>query len=455
MTPYVALSYGSKKLILPSRPAGTTVNERDIFLEALEKGSPDEKCSFLDRTCGDDAQLRGRVELLLKSHEEVDSLLDDPVLGDRPTKTLTGATDGSEPESSDSDRIILDFLEPSDQSDSLGRLGQYEIQKVIGRGGMGIVFKAHDTKLSRVVAVKVLAPEFAANPTAGKRFLREAQAAAAVSHPHLVTIHAVDEGVNTPYLVMDCIDGQSLQEKVERVGTLRLEEILRIGEQIAGGLAAAHGHGLMHRDIKPGNVLLENGVERVKITDFGLARAVDDVGMTRPGEVAGTPQFMSPEQAQGETVDHRSDLFSLGSVLYTMCTGRPPFQADSTVAVLRRVCDDTPRPIREINPEIPEWLVEIVDRLLKKRPEDRFPTASEVARFLADIWPTFRTPAATTRVTANCAGNWTGSLANPKASIQPTSWRLCVRWACSRKSNRRTTKPNHPTIRRPATPLGS
>ena len=136
----------------------------------------------------------------------------------------------------------------------------------------------------------------------------------------------------------------------------------------------------MHRDVKPANILLENGVERVRITDFGLARAVDDVGMTRTGEVAGTPQYMSPEQAQGLPMDARSDLFSLGCVLYAMCTGRPPFRADSTPAVLHRVCDDTPRPIREINPEIPDWLIAIMDRLLTKQPAERFQSAARGCR---------------------------------------------------------------------------
>ena len=153
--------------------------------------------------------------------------------------------------------------------------------------------------------------------------------------------------------------------------------------QIASGLAAAHAQGLVHRDIKPANILLENGIERVKITDFGLARSVDDVRITQAGAVSGTPQYMSPEQAQGERVDRRSDLFSLGSVLYAMCTGRPPFRGDTGLAVLKRVCDDTPRPIREVNPDIPAALVEIVNKLLAKNPDDRFQTAGEVAELLS------------------------------------------------------------------------
>src|SRR5262249_52907520 len=152
------------------------------------------------------------------------------------------------------------------------------------------------------------------------------------------------------------IIGQTLQEKLDDTGPLPLKEILRIGMQIAEGLAAAHKQGLVHRDIKPANVLLENGIEQVKITDFGLARAVDDASVTQSGVVAGRQMYMSPEQAEGATIDHRSDLFSLGTVLYSMCTGKPPFRASGTMAVLRRVIDDTPRPIRESNTEIPEWL---------------------------------------------------------------------------------------------------
>lgn len=165
---------------------------------------------------------------------------------------------------------------------------------------------------------------------------------------------------------------------------LDLHETLRIGAQIASGLAAAHKQGLIHRDIKPANILLENCVERVKITDFGLARATDDVCVTRTGEVAGTSEYMSPEQASGLRVDARSDLFSVGSVLYTMCTGRSPFRSDSTIGVIRRVCDGAPRPIREVNPDVPQWLCDVIDRLLAKEPNDRFQSADEVADLLAN-----------------------------------------------------------------------
>jgi uncharacterized protein (TIGR03067 family) len=188
---------------------------------------------------------------------------------------------------------------------------------------------------------------------------------------------------------MEYIDGMSLQEKIDKHGSLPLIEILRIGMQIGDGLSAAHDQGLVHRDIKPANILLENGVERVKITDFGLARTVDDASVTQSGTVAGTPMYMSPEQADGLQVDHRSDLFSLGTVLYALCTGHPPFRAPGTVAVLKRVVEDTPRPIREINCEVPEWLCDIISKLHAKKPEHRFQTAAEVAellgRGLADV----------------------------------------------------------------------
>src|SRR5262249_55116065 len=173
-----------------------------------------------------------------------------------------------------------------------------------------------------------------------------------------------------------------LQERIDRAGPLELKEILRIGHQTACGLAAAHAQGIVHRDIKPANILLENGIERVKLTDFGLARTVDDASVTQSGVIAGTPLFMSPEQAAGEPVDPRSDLFSLGSVLYMMCTGHAPFRASGTMAVMKRVIEDTTRPVREVNPEIPDWLEAIIAKLHAKKPEERFQSAKEVAELL-------------------------------------------------------------------------
>ena len=360
--------------------------------------------------CAGNSTLREQVDELLRLHDECGSFLEVPAafqlrVASGPTDIPTEATcdvlrhepaggrgvgleaiadtraesrgEGTE------DDPPLDFLEPSTEPGSLGRLGHYEIKEVIGRGGMGVVLRAFDSKLHRVVAIKVLATELAASATARRRFSREAQAAAAVCHEHVVTIHAVDEEHRPPYLVMQLVEGVSLQQKLDCDGPLELREILRIGMQTAEGLAAAHKQGLVHRDIKPANILLENGVERVKITDFGLARAADDASLTQSGVIAGTPLYMSPEQAEGSAVDQRSDLFSLGSVLYAACTGRPPFRGSSNVAVLKRVVEETPRPIREVNPDIPEWLCELIRRLQEKNPAHRPASAAEVATILA------------------------------------------------------------------------
>lgn len=278
------------------------------------------------------------------------------------------------------EEVSLGFLETTEEPGQLGKLGSYEVVEVIGRGGMGVVLKAFDRPLGRFVAIKVLAPELATSATARRRFAREAQAAAAIAHEHIVAIHAVDEtSGGLPYLVMQYVSGRSLQERLDQSGPPELRAVLRIGLQAASGLAAAHAVGLVHRDVKPANILLENCVERVKLTDFGLARAADDASLTQSGVVAGTPQYMAPEQARGEPVDARADLFSLGSVLYALCTGRPPFRAETMMGVLRRVCEDTPRPIREVSPEIPDWLEAIVAKLQAKDPAARFATAAEVA----------------------------------------------------------------------------
>ena len=277
---------------------------------------------------------------------------------------------------------VVDALGPTDDPAMLGRLGAYEISGVVGSGGMGVVLKAFDRSLDRTVAIKVMAPHLATNGAARKRFAREAKAAAAVLHPNVMAIHSVSSGDSLPFLVMPYLRGTSLQKRLDAEGPLPVGEILRIAAQTAAGLAAAHAQGLIHRDIKPANILLEEGVERVAITDFGLARAVDDASMTRTGVVAGTPQYMSPEQARGEPLGQSSDLFSLGSVLYAMCTGRPPFRAESSYGVLRRITDDEPKSIREINPDIPEWLCLLIARLMAKSPDERFANALEVAALL-------------------------------------------------------------------------
>jgi serine/threonine protein kinase len=276
----------------------------------------------------------------------------------------------------------LYFLRPTDRPGLLGTLGDYEVQEAIGQGGFGVVLKAYEPALHRLVAIKVLSPALAGSATARRRFSREARAAAAVSHDHVVAVYGVNETDGLPYLVMQFVAGESLQARLDRTGPLEVMDVVRIGMQTAAGLAAAHAQGLIHRDVKPANLLLENGLARVKITDFGLARMADDVGLTQSGVVAGTPEYMAPEQARGEVVDHRADLFSLGSVLYACGTGTPPFRGSTALAVLRRVSEGEPKPIRSVNPEVPAWLEALVARLMAKDPDRRFQTAAEVAALL-------------------------------------------------------------------------
>ena len=276
----------------------------------------------------------------------------------------------------------LDALAPSDHPEHFGRLGPYEVTGVVGVGAMGVVLKAIDPSLDRVVVLKMMAPRLANNEVARIRFLREAKAAAAILHPNVIPIHGVSSDSEIPYLVMSYIRGGSLQRRLQNNGPMPLLEVLRIGSQIAAGLEAAHAKGLVHRDIKPENVLLEDGVERVTITDFGLARAVDDNTVTQQGTIAGTPMYMSPEQARGQQVDQQTDLFSLGSVLYALCTGQPPFRADTSYGVMRRIIDESPTPIQELAPEIPDWFASIVSRLMAREKSNRFQSATDVHRLL-------------------------------------------------------------------------
>lgn len=278
--------------------------------------------------------------------------------------------------------LARQLLDAPSHPEMLGRLGRYEVERVIGAGGMGIVFKAFDTELHRPVAIKMLAPHLSGSGSARSRFAREARAAAAVVNDHVVPIHNVETEHKRPYLVMQFIAGDSLQARLDREGPLDIREALRIGMQVATGLAAAHAQGLIHRDVKPSNILLDENVSRALLTDFGLARTQDDAILTRSGFHPGTPHYMSPEQIRGEDLDGRSDLFSLGCVLYAICTGHPPFRADSSYAIMRRITDEAPRSIVSQIAGVPEWLERIIFRLLDKDKTKRFRSASEVADVL-------------------------------------------------------------------------
>jgi tRNA A-37 threonylcarbamoyl transferase component Bud32 len=281
---------------------------------------------------------------------------------------------------------VRSLLRPAATLDALGELAGYEIRGVLGQGSMGVVLEAFDPALKRRVAIKVLAPDLASDEVSRRRFAREGQAAAAVRHPHVITIHGVSEANGLPFLVMEFVAGGSLQDYLDKQGPPDWREVARLGAEIASGLSAAHAQGLVHRDIKPSNILLDaapaDRLGSAKIGDFGLVAVTNESRLTRTGVVTGTPMYMAPEQARCEPVDYRADLFSLGSVLYTLSTGRDPFPAGSPLAVLRQVCEATPQPIRELNPAVPAWLEAVVERLHAKAPSDRFATAAEAAELL-------------------------------------------------------------------------
>ena len=283
------------------------------------------------------------------------------------------------------DQMLDEVLLPPIHPEMLGRLGRYDIEGVIGCGGMGVVLRGFDRDLHRPVAIKMILPRLSKNGTAKQRFAREARAAAAVLHPNLIAIHGIEVTDGIPWFVMPLIAGPSLRMLVEKNGPLPEREIVRIGLQIASGLAAAHSPGLVHRDIKPENILVDNQINRVIITDFGLAQRDSDVGMTQTGYLAGTLSYMSPEQSRGEDVDARSDLFSLGSLLFYLAAGEVPFRASSPIAILHKIGGERHPSVQAINPEISITLSHVINRLLEKSPEDRFQSAVEVEAFLNDF----------------------------------------------------------------------
>ena len=294
---------------------------------------------------------------------------------------------------------------------SLGQLGSYRLLRELGAGGMGTVYEAEDVHLRRRVALKALKPELARDPLARQRFLEEARAAAALQHDHVVAIFHVGDDRGVPYLIMPLLVGQTLSQRLQQHGPMPMVHILILARQLAEGLTAAHAAGLIHRDIKPSNVLLETLISepaneirdsaegsttqtavaatpnfRVKILDFGLARRVDtSAQLTKTGVVVGTPSFMAPEQARGLPVDRRSDLFSLGAVLYLVCTGELPFRGPDAMSVLLAVTTETPRPARLTNPSVPVALSDLIDRLLAKDPANRPDSAADVSTALRAI----------------------------------------------------------------------
>lgn len=285
------------------------------------------------------------------------------------------------------------FLGPPQAPDEIGRMAQYRVIKPLGKGGMGLVFLAEDIQLRRKAALKVMQPDFAAGDQARKRFLREAQAAAALKHDNIVTLYEVGEERGTPFLVMELLTGKSLEEWLRPPRRATIAESLYVAKQILRGLAAAHAAGLIHRDIKPSNLWLEQPRGRVKILDFGLARMPegDFTAVTQAGQLLGTPGFMAPEQIRGEAVDQRCDLFSVGCVVYRMVTGRLPFRGASSFEMCLAATNEAPQPVQSLNPETPVALGAWIGRLLAKAPADRPASAQEALDELREIEKTLKT----------------------------------------------------------------
>ena len=299
--------------------------------------------------------------------------------------------DGYSPIAAEIQQLVSNF-ESCVAPELLGRVDEYDIESLIGVGGMGAVFSGLNRELNRRVAIKFLLPRHASSKLARQRFSREAKAIAAVSDKHVIPVFGINSTARYPYFSMPLIAGVSLQQFVLENGPLEPLQLVQVAMQIAAGLSAAHRHGLIHRDVKPANILIENGSNRVVVTDFGLAREESDLGLTQTGMIAGTPPYMSPEQADGRKLDHRSDLFSLGSAMYFMATGQPPFRGENQLELLKNVREAKAPGVRGFNPEIPVRLEQAIQRLLKREPEQRFQTAAETEEFLKRFEAHLRSP---------------------------------------------------------------
>ena len=277
---------------------------------------------------------------------------------------------------------------PPKKPGELGTLGKYRILKELGRGGMGGIFLGYDERLKRRTAIKVMLPKYVENPHAKERFNREALAAAQIKHENIVVIYDCDEWNNIPYIAMEYLVGASLDEFLKKTPVTGISQALRVGKEICSALAVAHKMGVAHRDIKPSNIWLEAPLGKAKVLDFGLVKwlnPLDEAKLTTSGAIIGSPAYMSPEQARGGKIDHRTDIFSMGAVMYRMVTGQLPFQGDNLMDLLMALGGKDPKPILEINPKVPEQLAALIHKMLQKSPEHRPQRAEDVANELQKI----------------------------------------------------------------------
>ena len=263
----------------------------------------------------------------------------------------------------------------------------YKVEKPLGAGGFAVVYLVRDLNLKRRLAVKVLSPDLITSKTVLERFRREAETVAQLSHPHIVPLHFIGQKDDLLYLAMECIDGGSLVDRIEKEGKLPADDVVRITSEVASALAYAHKRGVIHRDIKPHNVLIEAETGRTLVTDFGIARTAEGSSLTASGMLVGTPAYLSPEQVTGAPTDHRADIYALGVMAYEMLTGQPPFTGPTPTAVLMKRLSESPQPITKLRPDVPPALRDAIDGMLAQNPEERFQTAMDVVRALGGATP--------------------------------------------------------------------
>lgn len=280
---------------------------------------------------------------------------------------------------------VASLLTASSDPNILGLLGHYRVHRILGVGGMGTVFQAEDIARNRLVALKVLLPQLLRDPRARQRFIREGKIGMSIHCPHVVATHAVEFQGDVPILVTEYMPCGSVEDLVETSGSLPLNDVCRYAAQVLQGLEAIHEKGLIHGDIKPANILFDHDLRKAKISDFGLARVAEANGYVDPSSVVATARYASPEQAHSEPFDHRSDLFSMGSVIYFMTTGQPPFLGSSVIAIMRELKNREPKRPGDLNPNVPEWLDEFVRRLMAKRRNRRFQSAREARQTLLNL----------------------------------------------------------------------